>query len=81
MKQIILLSCLLLFGIPDFSSGGQPDSDPVVILYHDTGGTVDLDDIETQNKSVRIVYHIINVVLPKTYGINTKMKQKKKWQP
>jgi len=74
MKQIILFSCLLLFGIPDFASGGQPDSEPVVILYHNTGGTTDPDDIETQHKQVRIVFHMINVVLPKTYGINIKMK-------
>ena len=74
MKQIILLSCLLLFGIPDFASGGQPDSAPVVILYHNTGGTTDPNDIETQYKQVRIVFHMINVVLPNKYGINIKMK-------
>ena len=74
MKQIILLSCLLLFGIPDFASGGQPDSEPVVILYNDSTGTIDLNDRETQPRPNRIIYHMVNVVLPQEYGINIKFK-------
>jgi polar amino acid transport system substrate-binding protein len=74
MKQIILLSCLLLFGIPDYASGWQPDSEPVVILYNDSTGTIDLNDIETQPRPNRIIYHMLNVVLPKEYGINIKLK-------
>ncbi len=56
MKQIFLLSCLLLFGIPDFASGGQHDSEPVVILYNDSTGTIDLNDIKTQLLPNRIYY-------------------------
>ena len=74
MKPIALLSGLLLFGIPDCVYGAQPDSEPVVILYNDSTGTIDLNDIETQPRANRILYHMVNVVLPKEYGINIKMK-------
>ncbi len=74
MKQIILLSCLLLFGIPDFASGGQPDSEPVVILYHDGTGTMRPNDPSTLAKEKRILFYMLNVVLPEVYGINIKLK-------
>jgi len=48
MKHIVVLSCLLLFGIPFSAYGGQPDSEPVVILCHDGTGTINLDEIDTQ---------------------------------
>ena len=73
MKKLILLFYILLFGIPGVVSGEQPESEPVVILYHDTGGTTNPNDIDTQNKPVRIVFHMIHVVLPNKYGINIKM--------
>lgn len=74
MKKLILILYILLFGIAGVVNGGQPDSDPVVILYNDSTGTIDLNDIETQARPNRIVYHMVNIVLPKVYGINIKMK-------
>jgi polar amino acid transport system substrate-binding protein len=64
----------VLFGIPDFASGGQPDSGPVVILYNDSTGTIDLNDIGTQARPNRIIYHMVNVVLPQEYGVNIRFK-------
>ena len=74
MKQLILLSCVLLSVIPDFAYGGQSDSEPAVILYHDGTGTINLNDVSTQPQANRIIYHTLNVVLPKKYGINIKLK-------
>ena len=74
MKQLILLSCLNLCIIPGFAYGGQSDSEPAVILYHDGTGTIKLNDLSTQPKANRIVYHMLNVVLPEVYGINIKLK-------
>lgn len=74
MKQIMLLLCFLLSGIPVFAYGEQPDSEAVVILYNDSTGTIDLNDVETQPRPNRIIYHMVNVVLPKKYGINIKFK-------
>ena len=74
MKKLILLSSILLSIIPALACGGQPDSDPVVILYHDGTSGINLDDTSTQPKPDRITYHMLNVVLPQKYGINIKLK-------
>jgi len=74
MKQVVLLTCLFLFAIPGFAYGGQPDSEPALILYHDGTGTINLSDISTQPRNNRIVYYMFNVVLPKVFGINIKFK-------
>jgi len=74
MKQIVFLSCILLLIIPCFAYGAQPAPEPVVILFNDSTGTIDLNDIETQPQPNRILYHMMNVVLPKEYGINIKFK-------
>lgn len=74
MKKIVLLVCLVLLVIPDFVLGKQPASEPVVILYHDSTGTIDLNDIATQPEPKRIIFYMLNVVFPQKYGINVKLK-------
>ena len=74
MKHLFVFFCLLLLVIPGVAFGGQADSEPVVILYTDSTGTINLDDIETIPKYNRISYHMFHVVLPKKYGINIKFK-------
>jgi hypothetical protein len=54
--------------------GNQPDSEPVVILYNNSTGTIDLKDIKTPFLPNRIIYHMMHVVLPKKYGINIELK-------
>lgn len=49
-------------------------SQPVIILYHDGTGTIDLNDVSTQAEGNRIIYHILHRVLPERYGIEIKMK-------
>lgn len=74
MRKIIFLSCLLFFGFSGFANGAQHGSEPAVILYHDGTGSLDLNDSSTQPRVNRIIFHMLNVVLPKKYGINIKMK-------
>ena len=74
MKQLILVSYLLLLVIPGLAYGVHPDSEPAVILYHDGFRNINLSDISTQPKPNRIIDHMFNIVLPKVYGINIKLK-------
>jgi polar amino acid transport system substrate-binding protein len=72
--RTIFLSCLLLLAISGLASGSAPfNSEPVVILYHDDTGTTQVDDVSSQPRENRIVFHMLNVVLPNRYGINIKM--------
>lgn|GEM_PF-2346949 len=50
------------------------DTEPVTILYHDGTGNLKLDDPSTQAAGNRIIFHILNVVLPEQYGINIQLK-------
>ena len=68
----VFLICLVLLVIADFAFGNQPATAPVTILYHDGTGTIDLNNIETQPRANRKDYYMINVVLPKKYGIKIK---------
>jgi polar amino acid transport system substrate-binding protein len=75
MKKRMLLLGMLLLIISGFAYGVQPNPDPVIILYSDGGtGKMSLSDISTQYPPNRIIYHMLNVVLPEKYGINIKLK-------
>lgn len=74
IQKIVLLSCLVFLGIPDSACGRQPSPDPVVILYHDATGSIDLNDISTQPQPKRIIFHMLNVVFPQEFGIKVKLK-------
>jgi len=65
---------LWLFGIPASIYGGQPDSEPVVILYNDSTGTIGLSDLKAQPLPNNIFYHMMHVILPKKYNINIELK-------
>jgi hypothetical protein len=73
VRRVFLLSCLFLFGLSGLAHGTLPGSKPPIILYHDGTGTTLVDDVSTQPQVNRIIFHMLNVVLPKKYGINIKM--------
>jgi polar amino acid transport system substrate-binding protein len=74
LKSLIICIFLLITVLSAYSDNLPSDPEPVTILYHDGTGTLKLDDVSTQAAGNRIVFYILNVILPEQYGINIQLK-------
>ncbi len=72
IKQIFIM--IILLALPFGASGESANQKPILILYNNGEKTIDLNDLSTiPVKSNRIIYHMLQKVMPERYNIPLKL--------